>query len=364
MEVWVNPAHLRSLTPPGCRFANPARTCKWLLPGLARIVTDTRQTQTPDQRTIHFRLHSLERIECQWTGKPFSLFVRTIAPIPVAWQSRWQDGKAIDLRGDPNHPFTAGFLCGKVARYLERVYHPERLLHPLRRIGPKTLPRRRSATHFERIGWDEALDTIARKFKDIAASAEGPQAILPYSYAGTMGRLQGGSLDRRFFHRLGASLLDRTICSAAGMAGCDVTLGTRAVIDPEAVVHSRYIINWGSNTSVTNMHLWAHDAPGAQARSQDRHHRSVPLQDRPAQRLVAADPSRHRRRPRPGHDARHLARRLAGRRLPGALLPRRPSSCASAPWPNIRPSRSPPSPAFPRPTSSGWPTNTPRSDPA
>src|SRR5262249_53243188 len=94
-------------------------------------------------------------------------------------------------------------------------------------------------------------------FQAIALSPEGLKEILPYSYAGTMGKLQGSSLDRRFFHRLGASLLDRTICATAGAAGCDVTLGTRAALDPEAVVHSRYILNWGSNTSVTNMHLWA-----------------------------------------------------------------------------------------------------------
>ncbi len=162
-----------------------------------------------------------------------------------------RDGRAVDLRGDPDHPFTRGFLCGKVARYLDRVYHPERLLFPQKRVGPK------GSGRFERVSWDEALATVAERFRAIAASADGPQAILPYSYAGTMGQLQGASLDRRFFHRLGASLLARTICASAGSAGCDVTLGTRAAIDPEAVVHARYIINWGSNTSVTNSHLWA-----------------------------------------------------------------------------------------------------------
>jgi anaerobic selenocysteine-containing dehydrogenase len=162
-----------------------------------------------------------------------------------------KDGVAVGLRGDPDHPFTRGFLCQKVARYLERVYHPDRLRWPLKRTGPK------GSGRFTRISWDEALDTIAGRFADIAASADGPQAILPYSYCGTMGKLQGSSLDRRFFHRLGASLLDRTICSTAGAVGCDITLGTRAALDPEAVIHSRYIINWGSNTSVTNLHLWA-----------------------------------------------------------------------------------------------------------
>jgi anaerobic selenocysteine-containing dehydrogenase len=173
-----------------------------------------------------------------------------------------QDGRAVGLRGDPDHPFTRGFLCQKVSRYLERVYHPDRLLWPMKRVGPK------GKGSFARISWDEALDTIARRFADVAASPDGPQAILPYSYCGTMGKLQCSSLDHRFFHRLGASLLDRTICATAGAAGCDITLGTRAVLDPEAVVHSRYIINWGSNTSVTNMHLWAlmHQARKAGAR--------------------------------------------------------------------------------------------------
>ncbi|HMC65941.1 MAG TPA: molybdopterin oxidoreductase family protein [Gemmataceae bacterium] len=162
-----------------------------------------------------------------------------------------EDGRAVELRGDADHPFTRGFLCQKVSRYLDRVYHPDRLRWPMKRIGPK------GSGRFARISWDEAIDTIARRFAEIATSPDGPQAILPYSYAGTMGKLQGSSLDRRFFHRLGASILDRTICATAGAAGCDVTLGTRAVIDPEAVIHARYIINWGSNTSVTNMHMWA-----------------------------------------------------------------------------------------------------------
>jgi anaerobic selenocysteine-containing dehydrogenase len=162
-----------------------------------------------------------------------------------------QDGRAVELRGDADHPFTRGFLCGKVARYLDRVYHTDRLQFPMRRVGAKGEGR------FERIPWDKAIATIADRFRTIAASSDGPQAILPYSYAGTMGQLQGNSLDRRFFHRLGASLLARTICATAGAAGSELTLGTRAAIDPETVVRSRYIINWGSNTSVTNSHLWA-----------------------------------------------------------------------------------------------------------
>ncbi len=162
-----------------------------------------------------------------------------------------EDGRATALRGDPEHPFTRGFLCQKVSNYLDRVYHKDRLLYPMKRVGPK------GSGRFARISWDDAISTITRRFREIALSADGSQAILPYSYAGTMGKLQGSSLDRRFFHRLGASLLDRTICATAGAAGCDATLGTRAVMDPEAAVHSRYILNWGSNTSVTNIHLWA-----------------------------------------------------------------------------------------------------------
>jgi anaerobic selenocysteine-containing dehydrogenase len=173
-----------------------------------------------------------------------------------------ENGRATRLRGDPDHPFTKGFLCQKVSRYLERVYHSGRLKYPMVRTGPK------GHGEFRRVSWDEAIDVISRHFRNIADSSDGPQAILPYSYAGTMGKLQSESLDRRFFQRLGASLLDRTICATAGAAGCDITLGTRAAIDPEAVIHSRYIINWGSNTSVTNMHLWAimHRARKAGAR--------------------------------------------------------------------------------------------------
>jgi anaerobic selenocysteine-containing dehydrogenase len=157
-------------------------------------------------------------------------------------------GRAVELRGDREHPFTKGFLCQKVSNYLERVYHPDRVLYPQRRIGKKGEGR------FERISWPEAIREIATRFKRIAAND--PQRILPYSYAGTMGKLMYASLDRRFFHRLGASLLARTICAEAGSVGCDVTLGTRAMIDPEQAVNARFIVNWGSNTAVTNIHFW------------------------------------------------------------------------------------------------------------
>jgi anaerobic selenocysteine-containing dehydrogenase len=162
-----------------------------------------------------------------------------------------ENGRAIKVEGAPDHPTTRGTLCTKVARYLDRTYSPERVLHPLRRAGPK------GAGRFERIGWDEALDTIAARFKAIAASPEGPQAILPYSYAGTMGLLQYCSMDRRFFHKLGASLLDRTICSSAGKAGYVATIGATIGTDLEQFENAKLILIWGSNPIASNLHLWS-----------------------------------------------------------------------------------------------------------
>ncbi len=157
--------------------------------------------------------------------------------------------KGSHLRGDPTHPITRGFLCGKVARYLEREYSPERLLYPQKRIGSK------GAGKFERISWDEALGTIAVRLKSISAEY-GSEAILPYSYAGTMGLLNGGGMDRRFFHRLGASRLDRTICSSAGGAGLAAMLGFKYGTEPEQFRHSKLIIAWGANILGNNVHLW------------------------------------------------------------------------------------------------------------
>jgi anaerobic selenocysteine-containing dehydrogenase len=160
-----------------------------------------------------------------------------------------ENGRAVALGGDASHRFTQGFLCAKVNRYLERVYSPERILHPLKRVGKKGEGR------FERVSWDEALDTIADRFR--AAIAEhGPQSILPYSYAGNMGLLSYASMDRRFFHVLGASLLDRTICASAGGAGLRATVGKSIGFDPEAVVHARFIVAWGANIISSNVHLW------------------------------------------------------------------------------------------------------------
>ena len=159
------------------------------------------------------------------------------------------DGKGTRLRGDPDHPITRGFLCGKVARYLEREYSPDRLLYPQKRTGAKGEGR------FERITWNEALETIARRLQAIADEF-GPEAILPYSYAGTMGMLNGNGMDRRFFHRLGASRLDRTICSAAGMAGLHASVGARYGTEPEQFAKSKLILSWAGNIHGTNVHLW------------------------------------------------------------------------------------------------------------
>jgi anaerobic selenocysteine-containing dehydrogenase len=161
-----------------------------------------------------------------------------------------ENGRAIAIRGAPDHPATGGVLCTKVARYLDRTYSDQRVLHPQRRVG------RKGEGRFERIAWDEALATIAARFSAIAASAAGPQAILPYSYAGTMGLLQSASMDRRFFHRLGASLLDRTICASAGKAGWGAAIGASVGMDVEQCENSRLIVIWGSNPVTSNLHFW------------------------------------------------------------------------------------------------------------
>lgn len=161
-----------------------------------------------------------------------------------------EDGVATRVAGDPDHPVTRGFLCTKVNRYVERTYHRDRLLHPLKRVGPK------GRGEFVEIGWDEAIETIATRLQGIIASKDGAQAILPYSYAGTMGMIQGESMDRRFFHTLGASKLDRTICSMAGTVGMRMTVGANIGADPEGMPSSDLVLLWGTNTLTSNPHLW------------------------------------------------------------------------------------------------------------
>src|SRR5579864_1197544 len=168
-----------------------------------------------------------------------------------------EDGRATKIQGDPAHPVTRGFLCGKVAKYLDRVYSPDRVLYPMRRVAPKgPRPAKQSHEHtFQRISWDEALKEIAERFRAISEQF-GSEAILPYSYGGTLGVLNGASMDRRFFHRLGASQLARNICSAAGEAGLKSVIGVKMGTEPEQFPHSRYIIAWAANIHGNNVHLW------------------------------------------------------------------------------------------------------------
>jgi anaerobic selenocysteine-containing dehydrogenase len=157
-------------------------------------------------------------------------------------------GIAIKVQGNPAHPQTNGVLCTKVSRYTERTYHPERILYPLRRTGPK------GSGQFERVSWDSALADIAQKLRAIAAV--NPQAILPYSYAGTMGQVQSEGLAARFFNRLGASRLDRTICASAGGHGLLYTLGAKVGMRVEHFAESKLILIWGSNSIGSNLHFW------------------------------------------------------------------------------------------------------------
>ena len=167
-------------------------------------------------------------------------------------------GRAVKMQGDPSHPVTRGFLCGKVAKYLDRVYSPERLLYPMRRRAgvPKgPLAQGHEAEAFERISWDEALELVAARLKGIAEEF-GPESVLPYSYAGTIGQLGYGSMDRRFFHRLGASQLDRTICASAGGAALLSVYGIKLGTTPQDFAHAGLVIAWGANIHGNNIHLW------------------------------------------------------------------------------------------------------------
>jgi anaerobic selenocysteine-containing dehydrogenase len=189
-------------------------------------------------------------------------------PDTCALEVHVKDGVALKVTGAADHGPTAGVLCTKVARYTERTYHPERLLHPMRRIGKKGEGR------FERISWEEAVASIAERLGDIAA--DDPEGILPYSYAGTMGLVQGESMSQRFFHRLGASLLERTICAAAGSAGHRITLGPSIGMDVEVAEDAKLIIFWGCNAITSSVHFWA--------RAQEAKRRGA--------RLIAIDPYR------------------------------------------------------------------------
>jgi anaerobic selenocysteine-containing dehydrogenase len=177
-----------------------------------------------------------------------------------------EDGRATKIQGDPEHPVTQGFLCAKVAKYLDRVYSPDRVFYPMRRVAAKGpavgaalagggARATQAEQTWQRIPWDEALDEICSRYRAII-SEFGSEAILPYSFGGTLGVLNGASMDRRFFHRLGASQLDRTICSSAGEAGLESVYGIKTGTEPEQFRHSKYIIAWASNIHGNNVHLW------------------------------------------------------------------------------------------------------------
>ncbi len=179
---------------------------------------------------------------------PAPTAVRGDCPDTCALLTSVLDGRAVRVQGNPEHPPTDGVLCTKVSRYTERTYHPERLLQPLKRVGPK------GAGRFEPVSWNEALDDIAARLNAIAA--RNPEAIVPYSYAGTMGLVQSEGMAARFFHRLGASLLDRTICAAAGGEALVQTLGGKVGMKVEFFAESKLILIWGSNSIASNLHFW------------------------------------------------------------------------------------------------------------
>jgi anaerobic selenocysteine-containing dehydrogenase len=199
-----------------------------------------------------------------------------------------EDGRAVAVAGDPDHPITVGFLCGKVSNYLDRVYAEERILHPLVRSGPK------GGGSFERVSWDAALDRVADGLARVR-DGYGGEAILPYSYMGTQGLIQGNLMSARVMNALGATELERTICATAGIAGTVMAHGISPEVDPEEWPHARYVLVWGWNPMSTAPHLWRKllDARKAGAR------------------LVVVDPFRSRTarvadehlRPLPGTDA-------------------------------------------------------------
>ena len=162
-----------------------------------------------------------------------------------------RDGIAIKVQGNPNHPQTGGVLCNKVSKYTERTYHPERLLFPMKRVGPK------GSGQFERVSWSAALSDIAGRLQAIAARGpRGAEAIQPYSYAGTMGLVQGEAMAMRFFNKLAAAQLDRTICSAAGGEALVQTLGAKVGMKVEFFAESKLILVWGSNAIASSLHFW------------------------------------------------------------------------------------------------------------
>src|SRR5215472_10983123 len=182
-----------------------------------------------------------------------------------------RDGRAVEVRGDPRHPFTRGGLCVKVNNYVDKAYSPDRVLYPMRRSGPK------GSGQFTRVSWDEALDEIAGRFR--AAIAEhGAQSIMPVSYLGTEGILNGLNVGDPFFNKLGATITERTYCDSGACTAYTMTIGATAGVDPESLAHSRYILIWACNMISTNLHLWPFVAEA----------------QRRGAKVVVIDPVRHR----------------------------------------------------------------------
>jgi molybdopterin guanine dinucleotide-containing S/N-oxide reductase-like protein len=165
-----------------------------------------------------------------------------------------EDGRATRIQGDSAHPVTQGFLCAKVSKYLDRVYSPDRLLYPMRRVAPKGKGTG-DARDFVRVSWDEALGEITARLKR-TASESGPESILPYSYGGTLGMLSNSGMAHRYFYRMGASQLDRTICATSGGQALVSVTGRKMGTEPEQFRKSKYIIAWGANIHGANVHLW------------------------------------------------------------------------------------------------------------
>jgi anaerobic selenocysteine-containing dehydrogenase len=160
-----------------------------------------------------------------------------------------ENDRVVKVRGNPDHPFTDGRLCVKVNHYEERIHHADRVLYPLKRSGPK------GSGQFTRITWQAAMEEVASRWKQISKD-HGPTAILPYSYLGTEGILNGLNVGDPFFNKLGATISERTFCDSGACTGYIMTVGPTPGTDPESFVHSRYIILWACNTTSTNLHHW------------------------------------------------------------------------------------------------------------
>jgi anaerobic selenocysteine-containing dehydrogenase len=173
-------------------------------------------------------------------------------PDTCAWQVTVHDGRAVALRGDNRHPFTRGGLCGKVAHYIDAVYAPDRLLHPMVRVGDKGT----GPDAFQAVSWDDAIATAATGIQR-AMARHGPETVLPYHYAGTLGVLQAWSLGNRLFAHLGASRLGYTICTGAATAALESIYGGKVGVEPESIARAGLVVLWGTNLVATNVHQWA-----------------------------------------------------------------------------------------------------------